>query len=160
MTYTKNILINRLTSYKNFYNSSKLHKKIRKPNFPEDISENLVKITISEQCTWKEKSGDLYSEVLGKIEIKCFSSTGPISFGPCEKWDILYIVDASEFESDNFTIHKINMSSEEFGEIRISKSQLYKDQVNQKRRPRIVWKNLQKQISNHTTSEKICLASI
>jgi hypothetical protein len=67
MTYTKNILINRLTSYKNFYNSAKLHKKIRKPNFPEDISENLVKFTISENCAWKEKPGDLYSEVLGKI---------------------------------------------------------------------------------------------
>ena len=74
--YTKEILLSRLESYKKFHSSSSLHKKIRKPNFPEDISENIVKNFLEFETTWKEKTGDLFSKKFGKIEIKCFSSDG------------------------------------------------------------------------------------
>lgn len=160
MTYTKEILISRLRSYKMFYNSAKLHKGIRKPNFPEDISENIVKFHLNYKTTWKSKTGgDLYSDRFGKIEIKCFSSDGPISFGPSERWNILYILDAREFQNDIFTIHKINLTSEGFKKVRVSKKQTFGEQILQKRRPRIPWKSLQNQITSHLESTKICLAN-
>lgn len=147
--YCKEILTCRLNSYIEYHNSSKLHEKIRKPNFPEDISENIVKLYVND-CEWKQKSGDLYSEINGKIEVKCFSSHGPISFGPKESWDILFIVDATDF---------INSKSCDFN-IKISKSQTFLDQILEKRRPRICWKKLYPQIKDFSSFEKICLANI
>lgn len=160
MSYTKEILVSRLNSYKIFYNSSKLHDKIRKPNFPEDISENIVKYFLNFNTTWKESPGDLNSDEFGKIEIKCFSSVGPISFGPSEKWNILCIVDARDFLNDNFIIHRVNLNSTQFGKIQVSKKQTYREQILQSRRPRICWSSLEKQIKNYIESVNICLANI
>lgn len=157
--YCKEILTCRLNSYIEYHNSSKLHEKIRKPNFPEDISENIVKLYLLNDCEWKQKSGDLYSEINGKIEVKCFSSRGPISFGPKESWDILFIVDATDFINSKFVIHKINIKSCDF-DIKISKSQTFLDQILEKRRPRICWKKLYPQIKDFSSFEKICLANI
>lgn len=73
-------------------------KKIRKPNFPSEISENLVKFIYNrnnkDQAKWDVKGGDLITSNKLKLEVKAYSSDGPTSFGPTEKWDILYIVDA------------------------------------------------------------------
>lgn len=102
--YTKTILISRLNAYKNYYQSALLHSKIRKPNFPEDISENIIKNFIGESCNWDTKVGDLFCQNDGKIEVKCFSSDGPISFGANEKWDLLYILDSKDFMNGNFIL--------------------------------------------------------
>ena len=156
--YTKEILLSRLESYKKFHSSSSLHKKIRKPNFPEDISENIVKNFLEFETTWKEKTGDLFSKKFGKIEIKCFSSDGPISFGPKEEWEILYVLDAKNFANNVFELHKVNLSSKQFRDIQVSKKQKFSDQILQSRRPRICWSSLYKKIENHVSSTKIFLA--
>jgi hypothetical protein len=157
--YTKEILLSRLESYKAFHSSSILHKKIRRPNFPEDISENIVKNFLDFETTWKKETGDLYSEKIGKIEIKCFSSDGPISFGPKEEWEILYVLDAKNFKNNIFKIHQVDLSSKQFRNIQVSKSQTFGDQILQSRRPRICWQSLYAKIKNHVTSTKIFLAS-
>jgi hypothetical protein len=156
MTYTKEILQLRINDFKNFYNSALQHPKIRKPNFPEDISENIVKFYIG-NCNWRQEPGDLTTIENKKIEVKCVNSGGPISFGPKEKWDVLYIIDARHFTRDIYTIHKININSENFNPL-ISKSQTFKDQVIQKRRPRINLKQLLDQIS--PISENIFLDNL
>lgn len=158
--YTKEILLKRINAFKTFYNSCALHKDIRRPNFPEDISENIVRLSYFKDSKWKSGvSGDLVCDNFGKIEVKCVNSTGPISFGPTEKWDILCIVDARLFIENIFTIHKINIKNDDF-HIQVSKKQSYKDQVLQKRRPRICLKNLLVQIKDEDiSSEKIILPS-
>ena len=160
MEYTKEILRKRLTAYKQYTLSSQLNSFIRKPNFPEDISENIVRLYELQDCSeWKHKSGDLYSKSDGKIEVKCFSSTGPISFGPKETWDLLYIVDATLFYDDKFSIYKINLSNKDdiWRNIRVSLAQSYEDQILQKRRPRITWKKLYAQIYSHCEERTLCI---
>ena len=60
-------------------------RKIRNPNFPSEISENIVRIILKNKCgidtTWD--SPDLRHNGK-KIEVKAFSSKGPTSFGPTE----------------------------------------------------------------------------
>jgi len=90
-------------------------KKIRNENFPSDISENLCKFSIIDKefknIKWDIKLGDL-SYNNDKIEVKAFSSTGPISFGPTEKWTELYIIDALKYKEKKFKIYKINLSND------------------------------------------------
>jgi len=79
----------------------KLRKKIRKPNFPSELSENITKFIIAKKKgflpTWN-CNGDLKFVFNGKkIEVKAFSSDGPISFGPNENWFRLYILDCRNF---------------------------------------------------------------
>jgi hypothetical protein len=156
MNYTKEILRTRINNFKEFYESATLHPKIRKPNFPEDISENIVKFYIG-TCEWNKKAGDLTKNDNKKIEVKCVNSSGPISFGPKEYWDELYIVDAKLFKKDIYTIHKININSKNFNP-KISKTQTFKNQVFEKRRPRIRLDTLLDQISS--TSENIFLDNL
>lgn len=144
--YSLEILYKRIKEYKSYSLSSQLHSSIRRPNFPEDISENIVKLYLN--CK-KVSPGDLFSDKYGKIEVKCFSSSGPISFGPKENWDTLIILDATQFYNDVYTLHIINTSSKNFN-IKINKKETYQDQVLQKRRPRLSWQNLYKQIDCHT----------
>lgn len=150
--YDYNVLIQRITSYKKFRETAELDKSIRRPNFPEDISENLVKLFLN--CE-NIKPGDLYSKTLQKIEVKCFSSDGPISFDPKEKWETLIVVDAKNYKKDEYFIHIINISSSNFN-FKCNKLESYKDQIQQKRRPRILWKNLYNQVSK---TFKILLAN-
>jgi hypothetical protein len=149
--YSVEILNNRIKSYKAYSLSSKLHKSIRRANFPEDISENIVKFFLD--CE-KIIPGDLYSVKYGKIEVKCFSSTGPISFGPRETWETLIVLDATNFLDDIYTVHVVSISSRDF-DVKINKKETYKDQVYQKRRPRISWKSLKTQVISQTKSFNI-----
>ena len=88
------------TSVINKLNKNLEGKKIRSPNFPSEISENLVKLGLFKNYriapNWNTKSGDL--ELFSKkLEIKAFLSNGPSSFGPNESWKkyILLIVENS-----------------------------------------------------------------
>ena len=92
----KNFIISQLKLY-NLYvkntwtNRKKYNIKGRNPNFPEDISETMIMHILQSKdptCTRDTKSGDLWSKSEKKIECKCFTSNGPISFGPNSKWDI------------------------------------------------------------------------
>jgi hypothetical protein len=124
------------------------------PNFPEDISENIVAYYIQNiehnECHWEHiKSGDL---IMGndKIEVKCINSTGPSSFGPKEEWKILYFIDVRGLFTDEnkIKIYKINIPFEDdrFQTIKVNKKDTFKDQALQGRRPRISFKKIQEQI--------------
>lgn len=61
---------------------------------------------------WNTPKGDL---VLcdNQIEVKCFTSTGPTSFGPSENWDCIYFVDGTDFKNKNFKIYEILLSNKD-----------------------------------------------
>ena len=133
-------------------NSKLVSKKIRRANFPEVISENIVLFYLkkhkSNNCTYTwDTTGDLLkiqNNIKYKIEIKCSSSTGPLSFSPNNNFDELYCVDATDFLNNNFKIYKIN---ETIDNLQINKTQTFLDQCNQKRRPRISLEHILKQLS-------------
>lgn len=85
-----------------------------------------------------------------KIEIKCFTSVGPVSFGPTEKWDILYFLDAKDYARHMFTLYEVSHSndSETWKGIHINATQKMSDQNNQKRRPRIEFDKIKNQLGN------------
>lgn len=123
-------------------------KKPRRPNFPEDISENLVKYMIMRKTgylpTWKPGAGDL--SLSGKrFEVKCFSSKGPSSFGPTEKWDEIYFLDAIDYLNRNFKCYKVQLSSQEFQNLQITNTETYFDKCKTGVRPRISFSKLQQE---------------
>ena len=85
-----------------------------------------------------------------KIEIKAFSSIGPISFGPTESWDWIYFVDCTEYNKYIFKIYELKKSNTNINwlNVNINKQQTFVDQIKQKRRPRIKFNNLYKQLSD------------
>lgn len=139
---------------KQFYRSRLV--KYRLPNFPEDISENIVKHLIKRiegvECKREKTKGDLTSHNNELIEVKCFTSDGPSSFGPRESWDCLYFLDAIDYLCGNFKLYKVPIKndSEIFQSIKVNSKETYGDQCKQKRRPRISFKQLHKQIEPYT----------
>ena len=106
--------------------------KLRNPNFPSEISENIVRLIIYKKIgkmpKWKNtKKGDLYLENIGQIEIKAFSSDGPTSFGPKEAWKILYFIDCKEFMKKKFKVYEINLenTSDIFRNIKLTKKETF-----------------------------------
>ena len=131
------------------------NKKARMPNFPEDISENIVRQYILQKehcdCIWTTQNGDLYKNTLKlRIEVKCFSSTGPTSFGPTETWDELYFLDATGYLDDLIKIYRIDIKSSDarFQNIKINKKETYGQQCDQKRRPRVSFSIIQNVLKN------------
>lgn len=127
--------------------------KIRRPVFPETISEHIVLKFLQKQNTegityTTDPSGDLLkidnaSLIKYKIEVKCSSSKGHLSFGPTQKFEELYCVDASDFLNDKIIIYKINEPKKK--ELHVNEFETFQQQCDQKRRPRI---SLQKILSN------------
>jgi hypothetical protein len=154
--FTKTILKKLFLNHVNYCNTKmKIYEEIemkqRLPNFPEDISENIVKYIIEKKLNiklkWHCKTGDLQYDDK-KIEVKCFCSMGPSSFGPNEKWDEIYFLDATNFINKKFVCYRIKLSNnnEYWKKIKINKVQTFEEQCVQKRRPRISFKELYKQI--------------
>lgn len=144
-------LLNHFTTYckKRIEIYKDMNKKQRQPNFPEDISENIVRFIIEKlekiNVSWNTTSGDLMIiNTKEKIEVKCFSSTGPTSFGPTEKWDYLYFLDAIDFINMNFKCYKISLSNDNdiWKNIKINKKETFNEQCVQGRRPRIQYSSL------------------
>jgi len=142
-------------------NNKKIYKKIRNPNFPSEISENLVKYVFYKKYNiypkWNIKSGDLVIDLIHfikKIEIKAFISTGPSSFGPSESWDYIYFVDAREYKNKRFKIYEIKLSNDDtrWKNIFVNKTTTYYDQCIQGRRPRIKFFDLKKQLDKIDTN--------
>ena len=140
------------------------NKKTRLPNFPSDISENIIRQYILQKecvkCVWNTKYGDL-KKILEKktlvIEVKTFASEGPTSFGPTEHWDEIYFLDATEFMDGDIKIFRLSVSdlSESFRNVQINKKQTYGDQCLEKRRPRICFKYLKKQLNDNPNFKKV-----
>lgn len=131
-------------NYKNYYNSLKGFNT-RKPNFPEIVSEHLIvyhlmKTKNYDKYIWKcrEKS-DLCvfkGETKTFIEIKCSTSDAPISFGPKQNWDYLYIIDLQDFLYDEVRIHCVK-GNESLKTVKVNRLETFEEQCKQKRRPRI-----------------------
>jgi hypothetical protein len=166
------ILINRLLdkhievcSLYNEINKTLDQRKCRNPNFPSEISENLVKFAFQRKYNvvpcWDIKKGDLTVNlftrrsadtltITKRLEVKGFTSAGPSSFGPTESWNQIYFVDAIDFRNKHFKIHEINLSNRDstWRDIKVNQIESYNDQCKQKRRPRICFNNLIKQIDD------------
>jgi hypothetical protein len=158
--YTKQILQEHINKYNDIYlfidniNSQLKSKKCRKMNYSSEITENLVKFGIIKKYnvspSWDTKKGDLclyglQLEVKGSVDLM---NGGPSSFGPNEEWSRIYFVDAVNCSIKKFKIYEIKLSntSEIWSNIKVSKTQTYKDQCLQGRRPRITFKELIQQI--------------
>jgi hypothetical protein len=137
-----------------FYKTNK-YSKYRLPNFPETVSENLIKdiIMISEKsyCIRNVKSGDLKKEDK-RIECKTFISRGPCSFGPKESWDEIYFLDATKYQQKRFKLYKVNLSNKdlEFQNILVNKKETFHDQAKLGRRPRIKFETMMQQIKEYS----------
>jgi hypothetical protein len=145
------IFLDKHKEYVSFLIQSKL--KIRLPNFPEHISESIIKFVIhyrGDVSTSKMMSGDLNSVTDGKQECKSFMSNGPISFSPTAEWNIIYFLDAREWIKDRYIVFRVNLSnrSEHWKKIKVNRTQTFEAQCIQKRRPRITWKFLYPQIQD------------
>ena len=88
-----------------------------------------------------------------RIEVKCFTSTGPSSFGPKECWDVLYFLDGCDYRNKQFKLYRVDCSndSETFQQLRVNKNDTFGNQCKQGRRPRICFKEVKKQLSEHIT---------
>lgn len=116
-----------------------LKYKVRKPNFPEAISEYLVqKITNGT----KPRSGDLKVNNK-KIEVKCIASTGPTSFGPKESWGWIVFVYAVDYPKITFYFYN---TSKMWLNIKINSKDTFETQIKQKRRPRINFSELKSKL--------------
>jgi len=128
---------------------------------PEDISENMVKFIIrlrlgdatsnwpkSSTCT-KKLSGDLVSLREGVQEVKCFTSDGPLSFGPKEAWNVIYFLDARNWLDNKYVLWRVNLSntSNEWKNIKVNETQTIADQSAQGRRPRNSWEGIKNSLS-------------
>lgn len=127
-------------------------------NFPEVLSENLVRLVIHYHlgditATRNTKSGDVWCVTLGKVEAKCITSTGPISFTPKlqDAWNVLFLVDATLWIDNIFRVYKIDIASSDnaWKHIKVNADQTFEDQASQGRRPRAILTLLRKQIPEH-----------
>lgn len=159
--YTPDILKKRFIGFKEYTKSLdpiiELGVKARRPNFPEDMSENIIKFIIQNKLGDKTSrwncEGDLLSEKEGIQECKCFTSAGPSSFSPNPKWDIIYFLDATKWQEDKFILYRVGLKakSDQWKNIKVNKTMTFNTQCMQGRRPRINWKYLKPQIEEFCT---------
>ena len=125
---------------------------MRLPNIPESHSENVVLHVLKQQgdnsCTRITPTGDLFSKKYGKLEIKCFSSIGPSSFGPKCTWDKICFVDATEWLDNKYIIYMVNLSNstDEWKNVKMNKKETFGDKCEKGQRPHMAWENIRKQI--------------
>lgn len=158
--YTSEVLRQQFSIHKQYVESriatsKALNIRIRFPGIPEDISENMIKMLIKrirgdETCTWN-CDGDLYSQIEKKQECKCFTSSGPISFTPSSGWNVIYFLDATKWLNDKFTLYRLPLkyTSDEWQNIKMNKTETFRQQADAGRRPRIGWSALYPQISQY-----------
>lgn len=154
------LVLKHLEIYKKYYkdieflNQHLIGKKIRYSNFPSEISENIVKFIFFRKYnimpSWNTKTGDL--ECMNLIlEVKAFSSTGPTTFGPKEKWNFIYFLDATRFQESIFTVFecKIKNTNPIWQQLKVNKHQTYEDQCRQGRRPRLSFCDIYHQLGSN-----------
>lgn len=160
--FSQSILLQKLELYKSSWmfndviNKKLIIKKIRHENFPSEITENIVKFFHIKRYkiapSWDIIGSDLMIKIENcrdiRIEVKGFSSTGPTSFGPTEKWDKIYFVNAVDFKKDIFQIYEINLSNncKKWKSIKINQKETFEDQAKLGKRPRLCFKDIKKQL--------------
>lgn len=146
---------------KDLTTDTKHPKKIRIPNFPSDVSENIAKHAYASRYgfrgDWNKKPGDfMISNV--QCEVKGFiSKSSPLSFGPTEKWDKLFFVDSTKYMESHFTVYLMNVRNDEpiWKSLKMNKTQTFEDQAIQGRRPRLSFNNIIEQTSGTNVLVKI-----
>jgi hypothetical protein len=124
----------------------------RLPNIPSGVSENVTLQVLQKRgdnsCTRITPTGDLFSKKYGKIEIKCFSSIGPSSFGPKCTWDKICFVDATEWLDNKYIIYRVNLSNstDEWQNVKMNREETFGDKCEKGQRPRMAWENIRNQI--------------
>lgn len=132
-------------------------KKIRKPNFPSEISENLVKFILGAHYgimpSWDTPTGDLHQGCI-RIEVKAFSSTSPTTFGPTEAWDRIYFLDATRFQQDIFRLYECRLSHGHplWQCLKVNRSETFQDHCRQGRRPRLRFEEILSQLGSERCS--------
>ena len=115
----------------------------RRPNFPENISENIVRFLLYKtrnQIYTREGTGDL--NLIGgqhRVEVKTFATAKtPCSFGPKTPWDEIYFLDATRFRDEIFKCYRVNLphNSDVWKQLRISKTKSMEDGRTEGKRPR------------------------
>lgn len=162
--YTEKILRKRYLEYYDAHiNLSEIIKStnlpIRHQNPPEDITENITKFIIRNydndvSCKWSKAiniKGDLCSDKYNMIEVKAFTSNGPLQFGPKKKFDILYLLDLRKWLDDKLILYKVNIDNNSpiIKNIKVNKLQTHEDQCKEGRRPHISFDKLFPQIQSH-----------
>ena len=159
-SYTENILQEHYSAFRTYViainkinEKLNLSKKIRACNFPEGLSENIVKFIIHNKLNdkttiWDCKSGDLYSQIEKKLEVKCFASDAPITFSPNSNWSVIYFLDARKLFDNYIVLYRCSLipTSDKWKQIKLNKNETFEDQIKLHRRPRIIWKSLYKTI--------------
>jgi hypothetical protein len=86
-----------------------------------------------------------------KLEFKCFTSNGPCSFGPKEKWDTIYFLDGLNYQDYKFKLYEIPLSnvSEEWKKLKVNKTETFADHALVGRRPRLKFDDILSQLSNN-----------
>ena len=123
---------------KKIYNGSSF---INRP-FPSDISENLVLNFIEKvekrKCQWTIHTAnhDLYLPATDrKIEVKAFSNTNQmVTFTCTQTFDLLYVVDARNFELDKYIIHIFEFSSEQMKSMSVGMDATFVKSLNDDKR--------------------------
>lgn len=116
-------------------------RRVRQANFPECVSEYVVYRVLhhaDDQVCREVTVGDL-TLANAKLEVKC-TQRGPISFGPTEAWEKLYILQVKRVNADYaFDLYCIDLpnTSAEWKAVKVSRRQTFEDQAKQGRRPRI-----------------------
>lgn len=150
---------NSTVTFENEINKQLKYKKIRQTNFLSHISENIAKFAYYKKHnimpTWDTKTGDLEiksNKKKLKIEVKgsINLSNGPPTFGPTEKWNIILFVDAINTMKKRYIVYEFNISnaSDKWKNLKINKTQTFEDQCKQKRRPRLKFSEIKKQLLN------------
>jgi len=130
-----------------------LFEERRNLNFPETISENLAKYILEingyNNITFANSGDLLFNDIT--IEVKCFSSSGPTSFGPTEKWNWILFIDATRYNEYYFKCYLLKLSndSEEFKNLKINRTETFNDQAQQGKRPRIGFNKILEQFNDH-----------
>lgn len=135
-------------------------KKIRTSNLPSHISENIVKFLFCYNYgfmpSWDTDRGDLIInnghnkelriEVKGSIDL----FKGPPTFGPTESWDVIYFVDCKNILNKKVKVYEIFLSNknEKWQNLKVNKKETYRDHCKQKRRHRISFIEIIKQLKN------------
>lgn len=145
-----------IITFENEMNAKLKKKKIRKSNFPSHISENIAKFAFCRRYgfmpNWDTDTGDL--ELLGKkLEVKGSIDLykGPPTFGPTERWHRIYFVDAKEINLNKVKVYEIKLSnsSKEWQNLKVNKKQTFGDQCKEKRRPRLPFKDIYRQLESN-----------
>ena len=127
---------------------TKWTKLIRNPNFPSELSENLVKLVwekrLNKKIEWKIGS-DLLIDKQQKHEVKCFVS-GPSSFSPILTFKSIFFLDASYSHEGIFILYHINCNGEMFSKLNCTLSETFLDFQLKKKRPRCCFFFLLKQL--------------